>query len=675
MKKNFPNNKLAPSPSLKGFSAVAALGKKFKAGGKPAVDRPQRESFEDFLRHDARVPLGDGTYAPYSFEGREVLLEIVREIDRVIGNRAQDARITIAGGAQFGKTILELNLAAYLTGQRFLRVGMFLPSNDLVEDVVDSKFRPDVLDQIPWYMEMINIGKAINNSGKTVNRKGAFTVNDGTRRSYGMVLGLQKIPTTLTFDVAMEDEVDDIPEKNEKFVKGRLASSDLRLVIRIGTQRVNGRGQQKAWKDGSQGVVMLGEVNPEEAFPGVIRLAVSGTPRLDDPKLTWSGDFRHDHDPATTVAGHKTDNVYYLAHPETGAPLERRTIRVVHRVPERRADGNYSIRVPQLSIGAISLKQIVGWFQLAVRDPEEMVMFRCDVLALPQSTAQAITPAIVERAQKVEPFEMRFTAEQGRPVFGGIDVGDRSYFYARERENAARKRMIYAATFPVGDLVARGTSLFQQLGLQCLFLDQRPDVGAARTVALILNGLAGLKTWPNNPAAMESFSHGDLRWDGRCWSGLRCAVVRFDKKKIGAGIEHGLDIFDQDGVTKFVPVVLCNRYESIDRAVREFLTPQENVVEILDGQVRELPAMLLPTGGKVVDEVAAHIITGSERDKDRDELGDYVDKVANHFLLADAYSALAENEGGAGNAASSPPETINIRGELRERGGRRGVVL
>jgi hypothetical protein len=567
------------------------------------------------LRHDARVPLGDGTYVPYLFEGREVLLEIAREIDRVLEGGIEDARLTIAGGAQWGKTILELNLAAYLTGQKFQRVGMFLPDGNLVAGMVDSKFRPDVLDQIPWFAEMTAIGKAVNISGKSVNRKGAFTVTDGLKRSYGMILGLQKVPTSFTFDVAMEDEVDDIPEKNEKFVKGRLTSSNLRYLIRIGTQRVNGRGQQKAWKNSSQGVIELGGVNPEEAFPGVVRVAVSGAPRPDDPKLTWSGDFRHDHDPATVVAGHQADNVYYLAHPATGEPLNRREIRVVHRAPERLAKDDCSIRVSQLSIDAIKLRQIIGQFQLAVRDPEEMIVFRCDVLALPQSTAQAITPAIVERAQKVEPFEMRFSAEQGRPVFGGIDVGDRSYFYARERESAARKRMIYAATFPVGDLVTRGTSLFHQLGLQCLFIDQRPEVSSARTLALILNGLAGLDrgAWPKDPAAMTGFSHGELRWDGRRWTGLRCAVVRFDKKKIGAGIEHGLDIFNEDGVTKFVPVILCNRYESIDRAVREFLTPAENVMEIIGGQVRELPAMLLPTGGKVVDVVTAHIFSGSER--------------------------------------------------------------
>lgn len=43
--------------------------------------------------------------------------------------------------------------------------------------------------------------------------------------------------------------------------------------------------------------------------------------------------------------------------------------------------------------------------------------------------------------------------------------------------------------------------------------------------------------------------------------------------------------------------------------------------------------------------IEAHLVTGSERAKEKDgTLGDYVDQCANHLLLADGYSALAENE-------------------------------
>jgi len=626
--------------------ALSILDKKLQ--GKVTVDRPFRKSFEDFLNSDARVPIGGGEYGKYSFEGREAILEIVRIIDHVLANKVEDAQLAIAGGAQWGKTILELNFAAYATSHPFFNFGLFLPDNDLVAGVIDTKFRPDVIDQIPWFSEMVKVGKAVNKSGKAVDRKGAFVVTDGHRRANGLAIGLQKIPTTFTLDIAAMDEVDDIPEKNAKFVRGRLTSSKLRFILRIGTQRVHGRGQEQAWKNGSQGVLEFLGVNPEEAFPGIVRCAVSKVPRRDDPKLTWAGDFRREGS-EEVVAVHHPDNLYYLAHPKTGEVMDRNRPELRHRRPERIEEDNYSVRVSQLSIGAIGLRQIIGQFQLAVKDPDEMVVFRCDVLALPQSTAQALTPEVIARSQSVDPFEMRMAPIEERTVFGGLDTGDRCYFFARERQTAARKRMIYAATIPAGDLVRRVPGLFDQMGMQCLFIDQRPLVSQARTIALMVNGLSDLKDWPQDPEEKDFISlPGGLAWTGSRWTGLRCAVVRFDKKNIGAGVEHGFDLFEEDGIKKFVPLIRCNRYETIDRAVREFLTPAESIVDVADGKVRELPAMLLPrkNSGKILEEVESHLITGSERGKEKDgNLGDYVDQCANHFLLADGYSALAENEG------------------------------
>ena len=167
-----------------------------------------------------------------------------------------DATIAICGGAQFGKSATELNLGAYCTGVAWLNWGFYLPDRDLVEGMVDTKFRPDILDQIDWFARMTHVGKTVNKSGKSVNRKGAFSVTNGKQRSHGMILGLNKVPTSYTFDVTTLDEVDDIKPAREKFVRGRMTSSSVRLLLKIGTQRVAGRGQHKAWKDGSQGVML-----------------------------------------------------------------------------------------------------------------------------------------------------------------------------------------------------------------------------------------------------------------------------------------------------------------------------------------------------------------------------------------------------------------------------------
>lgn len=689
-------------------TAVQSLTAKVQGAAKPAVDVPQRASFEEFLEKDARVPDREkaGEYTAFSFTGREAIRLLVRRIDHVLGSHTgtpiADARCGVAGGAQWGKTILELNLAGYCTGQRFLRFGMFLPDDALAAGMVDTKLRPDVIDQIPWLAEMTQVGKAVNKSGKTVNRKGAFMVTDGKRRSYGLVLGLQKIPTSYTLDIAAKDEVDDIPEKTGRFVRGRLTSSPLRFALDIGTQRVAGRGMNKVWKDGSQGVVLLGPhdaeveratrpgdetlspphdwINPEEHFPQIVRRQLGAEPAADDPKLTWAGSFKRNDDEAKTW---KYDRAaaYYLAHPDTGAPLNRAHPLGCHRKPEKLESENWTLRISQLSIGAISVAQIVHGFcdedEGAISSPDAMIVFRCDVLALPQSSAQALTPEIIQRAQGLDPFHIRLTREDGRPCFAGLDMGDQCWLVSRERETAARKRIHFAAKIPAGDVVRRAVSLFEAIGLTALFIDQRPLVSESRTIALHLNGLATLGRWPDAPSVTNRDAYltlpGGLTWDGRNqrWRNLKCAVVRFDQRKLGGGITHGFDVYDEGGLTKFVPLINVNRFECIDRAVRELLTPAESVMEVIGGSVREEPAVLLPGGNDPLAALlAAHLITGSERAKEKDgTLGDYVDQCANHLLLADGYSALAEMECGDARPAivavgARVPQPANRRSRL-----------
>ena len=203
-----------------------------------------------------------------------------------------------------------------------------------------------------------------------------------------------------------------------------------------------------------------------------------------------------------------------------------------------------------------------------------------------------------------------------------------------------------------------------RLGLSALFIDERPLVNEARSIALALNGLQSLTAWPRITNEKDAYITlpGGLTWDGkhRRWLNLKCAVVRFTKNKLGAGIEQTIVFFEEDGQTKFIPCIACNRFEAIDRVVREFLTPAEGVIEVAHCKVRETPAMLLPrmTPGHppILDTVEAHLITGSERAKEADgTLGDYVDACENHFLLANAYSALAASICGREQIQYAPP--------------------
>jgi hypothetical protein len=647
------------------------------------VKRPEKtSSFREFLEHHARVPGRRGEYGHYSFEGREPLIKIVELIDEVLGSKngqvLTDATISICGGAQFGKSATELNLGAYCTGVAWLNWGFYLPDRDLVEGMVDTKFRPDILDQIGWFARMTQVGKTVNKSGKSVNRKGAFSVTNGRQRSHGMILGLNRIPTSFTFDVTTLDEVDDIKPAREKFVRGRMTSSTVRLLLKIGTQRVAGRGQHKAWKDGSQGVMIhtcpnseCGHPqNLEENWPRICRVALAGG-QPSDPFLTHTGDFRHD-DTGPTVAAHDPANQYYFACVRCGTKLDRteKGFAWVHRRPERAHLRNWSFRISQFAIAAIDISQIVAEWTRAVADPEAMASFLCDRKAMPESTAQKLTPEILERARRVEVLPGK--AEGGNAIFGGLDTGRRCWFFAREIQAADAKRVLHVEQIPLGNLVERVTALFHTFGLRALFIDQAPATDEARTLALRLNGLEKLQHWPAVPRDKSGYISlpGGLRWNGTTerWENLRCAVVAFTKRRLGAGISHGFDIFEKGSQTMFVPLIETNRFETIDRVVREFLTPAENVSEVIfaPGQqpyVRLEPSMRLPRKGAgapiVIETLDEHLLAGSERVELRDgALGDYVDGCENHFLLADAYSGLAELEASNRHLQSSEPVQV-----------------
>jgi hypothetical protein len=741
-----------------------------KSDDKVAVDVPLIPSFRHFLEGHARVPGSRGEYRQYSFTGREPLIEIVDLIDEVLGSKTgqvlTDATISICGGAQFGKSATELNLGAYCTGVAWLNWGFYLPDRDLVEGMVDTKFRPDVLDQIDWFARMTQVGKTVNKSGKSVNRKGAFSVTNGRQRSHGMVLGLNKIPTSYTFDVTTLDEVDDIKPAREKFVRGRMTSSAVRLLVKIGTQRVAGRGQHKAWKDGSQGILLHKcpnskcghEQNLEENWPRICRLHMDlpgpasrqpdepnglanddsrssnletqetihplfgkragtigvGAPSLSpnaaipdsehtqpstlnsqlphpqDPHLTHTGDFRYQ-DTGPTIARHIPTNRYYFACIRCGTELNRGPggFQWKHRREERRQMRNWSFRISQFAIAAIDISQIVAEWVRAVADPEAMATFLCDRKAMPESTAQKLTVEILERARScalgsdgVPPARLENVPSGLRPrtsdvslppsTFAGLDTGRRCWFFARATHAADHKRVLHVEQIPLGNLVDRVTALFHTLGLQALFIDQAPATDEARTLALRLNNLESLAQWPVPPKDKSGFISlpGGLRWNGTAqrWQNLRCAVVAFTKRRLGAGISHGFDIFEKGSQTMFVPLIEANRFETIDRVVREFLTPTENVSEVIfaPGQqsyIRQASAMRLPakgSGAPIINETLdEHLLAGSERAELRDgTLGDYVDSCENHFLLADAYSGLAEME--AGLRPVPTPEPIQV---------------
>lgn len=669
---------------------------------KVAADVPAVTSFMEFLRDHAWAKTPGGDYVRYSFVGREALLPIVEVFDLVLGSHTgvplPDATIDICGGAQFGKTILALNFGAYLTACRSMNWGYFLPTQDLVEGVVDMKLRPDVIEQIPWLQPMMQLGVGEGKNGKkVVNRKGAFQVTNGSRKAFGFVRGMDKPPTTFSADVVMEDEKDDIKARNSKFLTGRMTASDLRLKSSIGTQRLHSAGQQKQWEDGSQGIFVFDvgggrQINLEENWPAVCRMAVDGTPKPTDPKLTKSGNFQADAPEGEEgeVWPYEPGATYYLADPETGTVIDRSKPILKYLRPERVKLRKWSFRVSQFVIAALSVDQFVSRWQDAVADPDSMVVFRCDVMADPANTEQALSPEILKRARTTgQPFDLSL-APTGLPRFAGLDTGNRCWFASREIHSEEEKRIVWAEQIPLSKVVERTTVLFHKLEIDCLAIDANPAVDQARALCYRLNGIEDMPEdmWAHFNRALAAGRQpgedparlvfpGGLVWDDKLkrWEGLRCFVVEFTLKP-GGGTVHKLGIDEQNGFAKYVPTIQTNRFDSINRVINEFLTPEENVIRTVAGRLLEMPVMRLPRNEQgsppIVATFDAHLLTGSKRQKaEGDEAKDFVGRCENHLVLANAYSAMAEMIGGHGiKAAPFGYESVErLAPEFRRKGG------
>jgi hypothetical protein len=81
----------------------------------------------------------------------------------------------------------------------------------------------------------------------------------------------------------------------------------------------------------------------------------------------------------------------------------------------------------------------------------------------------------------------------------------------------------------------------------------------------------------------------------------------------------------------------------------------------------------VPGSPAILEAVDQHLLAGSQREKDpkTGELGDYVEGCDNHLLLADAYSRLAEANGGS-TTVTSPTASATVR---RGSGARRGRAM
>lgn len=665
---------------------------------------PRCNSFKEFLLEHARVLQRDGSGGPFTLDGRAPLALVVEWLDKILRNtiggeaveidghtfqpgELKGASMAVAGGAQWGKTILELNLMAYATAIQFLSVGNYLPDKPKVEEIVGQKFRPNVLDLYPWMAEMIQLGKVENASGKTIDRKESYTVTDGKRKSFGNFCGMHKPPTSITIDLALLDEVDDIPERNIGYVDARMTNSPVHLTAFIGTQRVAGAGQNARLRASSFHVLMTpcadcGRTwNLEEEFPRCVRMCPQGQTRSrSDVMISPEG-------------GHQRTADYYTACPDCGHELDRDAGAYVAKHPERVAQARLGVRVSQLACSAISLQEIVGSWYAAMEDPsgEALVAFYCDRIAIPNAgAAQPITQVVLERARKLGlgtleaplPYNMSLGGST-HARFAGMDMGPRCWFWCDEVADESSSGLVWAELIASGNAPTRIPLLMQSLGITCLFMDAGGEPDLTKRLALSLNGLENFTppVLPKNDLLKSYLSNlgVGLTWDGARgrWSGLRAAAVLFVSGE-AKGVEQTIG-FTQEG--KIYPLIKCNRAESIQTAVNDFLTPAEGVLVHVGAEgsktLRMLPRARLPQtciGPGVSQAILDGHLLNLRKERDpRTGAEDWIEGVENHLGLAKVYARLCGMAGGRKAAKFAYQATGEDRPGRETRG--RGMAI
>lgn len=688
--KNGATNRKRKSPARGAAGALSRLREIADRDG-ANVDIPDCDSFADFLEHHAKVVRRDGSTGSFSFQGREPLRVLVGWFDAVLRNtldgeavtidgvefapgQLKAASIAVGGGAQWGKTILELNALAYLTAVRFKSTANYLPDGPKVKEIVSQKFRPNVLDLYPWMAQMIQVGKTQNASGKTVNREDSYQVSDGRRMAFGNFCGMHKPPTSITIDAALVDEVDDVPERNLGYISGRMTDSDVAMTAFIGTQRVAGAGQNARLKASSSHVAIYTcpdcghRQNLEENFPRIIRC-----------------EGEH----IRPEAGFDRQARYYVGCLECGTELDRDAAEYEARNPEKVKAARLGIRVSQLNISAISISEIVGAWYAAFDDPsgEAMVAFYCDRIAIPNAgAAQPITAEVLQRArlaglnprQETAPGEdfgyAMSLGRSGRPRFAGMDMGPRCWLWVDEFLSEAAAPMVWAELIASGQAMKRVTQLMTALNIQCVFFDAGGEPDLTKRLVLSLNGLADYQP-PALPRTDLLKSHlvnigAGCTWNGLSgeWSGIRAAAVLFVAGE-ARGVEQTVG-FTQEGL--IYPLIKCQRAESIQTAVNDFLTPDEGVLEFLSAEsepkpIRQLPRARLPQtcigSGASEATVETHLLNLRKERDTRSGREDWVDGVENHLGLAKVYARLASMIGASDPAP--PPMMPTSFGDSR----------
>jgi len=268
-----------------------------------------------------------------------------------------------------------------------------------------------------------------------------------------------------------------------------------------------------------------------------------------------------------------------------------------------------------------------------------------------------------------------------------MDMGPRCWFWCDEVRSPLVTACVWTELIASGNAPARVPQLMSALGISCILLDAGGEPDLTKRLVLALNGLDNYvpPPLPRNELVKEYLGNLGVGvcWDGTRgeWRNLRAAAVLF-VAGAARGLAHSVG-WTQEG--RLYPLLKCNRSESIQLAVNDFLTPAQGVHEMvktepgsgapqddgkfetedgswdMDAPIVPHPAAVAPSGGTILRTeprvrllpscagpgvsqalLDSHLLNLRKERDPRTGLEDWVGGVENHLGLAKAYARLAQ---------------------------------
>ena len=412
-----------------------------------------KKSFLEFcLAHIKLVT--NGYSIPFSLEGHEPLRELY--------SIPEHPKVTVIKAAQLGVSTWDILRSFYLCYKYNMRIGYYLPTDDDVNDFVDSKVEP-LIDASEYLKKQM--GDTDNKMLKQIGSSFLFFRGVYTKRRVKMI----------DLDYIIKDEVDEAKQENLKFAEDRLLHSKFGWISELSQPSVEGFGIDQSFENSDKSYWGIKcqqcstYVFPDKVFPECI-----------------------------ITIGKNT----YLGCPKCTKKLNKNKGKWIAEHPSRSKDKR-GFQMSHLVFDFISAKEIKRRFE-ALENYIEKKNFYISILGRPYSNSKSkpLTDAVLKNAER--DYELYPTCNYS---FFGMDVGDMCHLVFGHFSDLNTLRVHYFREIS-SDKEREIIQLLMQQNILFGVIDAMPYKAFAKRIARYFSGRIAINYYKGEE--LKSLTEGDV---------------------------------------------------------------------------------------------------------------------------------------------------------------------